>query len=541
MLRWFGLTKPIPSRRAPDGARVFRCDVGQGTDGEGGAIRPVDTTRLDVFKALAAQGAMIERLSADSRRCAPGVAFVAYPGESADGRSYIADAIQRRAAAVLWESEGFSWRPEWNVPNSGIRGLRRQAGALAHEFYGRPSEQMWVCGVTGTNGKTSCTQWISALLGARGVRAGIVGTLGSGFPGALAPGYAGMPANTTPGAVDLHAILAAMKREGAGAVAMEVSSHALVQDRVNGVAFDCALFTNLSHDHLDYHGTMEAYAEAKARLFSAPGLGAAVLNLDDFMGVRLAQALGARGVRTIGYSLSTDAVAPGSVTEFVAAREVSVEREAVRMRLASSWGESEVVVNQIARFNASNALGVLGCLVAFGVRYADAAPMLAALPAVPGRMQTLGGGDGPLVVVDYAHSPDALDKVLQALGPAAEARGGALIAVFGAGGDRDPSKRPAMGAIASHLADRIVLTSDNPRSEDPLAIIAAIRAGVSAPCDIEPDRARAIERAVVGASPGDVVLVAGKGHENYQEVAGRRLAFSDVDAARAALALRVRT
>jgi UDP-N-acetylmuramoyl-L-alanyl-D-glutamate--2,6-diaminopimelate ligase len=498
----------------------------------------VDIKRLDIFKALAAQGAMIERLSADSRRCAPGVAFVACPGESADGRAYIPDAIRRRAAAVLWESEGFSWRDEWQIPNAGIRGLRRAAGELAHEFYGRPSAEMWVCGVTGTNGKTSCSQWVSALLEMRGVHAGIVGTLGCGFPGALEPGFAGSPANTTPGAVELHGILSAMKREGARAVAMEVSSHALVQDRVNGVAFDCALFTNLSHDHLDYHGTMEAYAEAKARLFNAPGLGAAVLNLDDFMGVRLAQALGARGVRTIGYSLSTDAVVPGSVTEFIAAREIAVGREAISMRLASSWGESDALVNQVARFNASNALGVLGCLVAFGIPYAGAASMLAALPAVPGRMQTLGGGDGPLVVVDYAHTPDALDKVLQALRPTADARGGALVALFGAGGDRDPSKRPAMGAIASHLADRIILTSDNPRSEDPLAIIAAIQAGVAVPCEVEPERARAIERAVRTASPGDVVLIAGKGHEDYQEIAGRRLPFSDMKAARAALALR---
>jgi len=520
--------------------RVSRRTQPNGEHGEREPIPQVDITRPDIFKSLASQGAMIERLSADSRRCAPGVAFFAYPGESADGRAYIPDAIRRSAAAVIWESEDFSWRPEWKVPNAGVKGLRHAAGALAHEFYGRPSEAMWVCGVTGTNGKTSCSQWIAALLEGRGVRAGIVGTLGCGFPGALEPRFAGVPANTTPGAVDLHGVLAAMRREGARAGAMEVSSHALAQERVNGVAFDCALFTNLSHDHLDYHGTMEAYGEAKARLFSAPALGAAVLNLDDFMGVRLAQALSARRMRTIGYSLSVDAVAPGSVTEFVAAREIAVEGEAIRLRLASSWGESDVLVNQLARFNASNALGVLGCLIAFGVPYGDAVPMLAALPPVAGRMQTLGGGDGPLVVVDYAHTPDALDKVLQALKPAAAARGGTLVAVFGAGGDRDPSKRPAMGAIASHLADRIVLTSDNPRSEDPLEIIAAVRAGVAVPCEVEPDRARAIESAIVDAQPGDVVLIAGKGHENYQEVAGRRLPFSDMDAARSALALRGR-
>jgi UDP-N-acetylmuramoyl-L-alanyl-D-glutamate--2,6-diaminopimelate ligase len=501
----------------------------------------VDITRLDVFKALAAQGAMIERLSSDSRRCAPGVVFVAYPGESADGRAYIPDAIRRRAAAVLWESEGFSWRAEWHLPNAGIRGLRREAGALAHELYGRPSEAMWVCGVTGTNGKTSCSQWLAALLESRGVRSGIVGTLGCGFPGALQAGFAGIPANTTPGAIDLHGILATLRRDGAQAVAMEVSSHALAQDRVNGVAFDCALFTNLSHDHLDYHGTMEAYAEAKAKLFGVQGLAAAVLNLDDFMGVRLAETLSARGVRTIGYSLSAETRRPGSVTEFIAARKVSLEREGNRIRLASSWGEREVLLNQLARFNVSNALGVLGCLVAFGIPYEEAVSLLVALPPVPGRMQTVSDGEGPLIVVDYAHTPDALDKVLQALRPAAEARGGELVAVFGAGGDRDPSKRPAMGAIVSRLADRIVLTSDNPRSENPHAIIAAIRAGVAGPCEVEPDRALAIQRAISAASSADVVLIAGKGHEDYQEVGTQRLPFSDVDAARAALAIRVNT
>jgi UDP-N-acetylmuramoyl-L-alanyl-D-glutamate--2,6-diaminopimelate ligase len=493
----------------------------------------VDITRIDVFNELAAQGAMIERLSADSRRCAPGVAFFAYPGETADGRAYIADAIRRRAAAVVWESEDFSWRAEWRIPNAGVKGLRREAGALAHQFYGRPSEALWVCGVTGTNGKTSCSQWISALLEARGVKTGVVGTLGSGFPGALSA-----PANTTPGAIELHGLLAAMKRDGARAAAMEVSSHALDQGRVNGVAFDCALFTNLSHDHLDYHGTMDAYAEAKARLFDSPGLEAAVLNLDDVMGVRLAQTLRARGARTIGYSLSTAAVAPGSVSEFVAVRELALERDAVRVRLASSWGDAEVRINQLGRFNVANALGVLGCLVAFGLPYAQAAPMLGALPSVPGRMQALGGGAQPLVVVDYAHSPDALDKVLRALKPVAEARGGALVALFGAGGDRDPSKRPAMGAVASQLADRIVLTSDNPRSEDPLAIIAAVRAGVTARCEIEPDRTQAIECAIREAAAEDVVLLAGKGHETYQEVAGVRLPFSDVATARSALAKR---
>jgi len=491
---------------------------------------PVGSTGLDLFTHLASQGAMIERLSSDSRGCAPGVAFFAYPGENADGRSYIEDALRRGAAAVFWETDGFVWRPEWDVPNVGVSGLKQRAGTLAHQFYGRPSESMWVCGVTGTNGKTSCTQWLAALLCAHGDKAGVIGTLGSGFPGALSA-----PANTTPDALELHATLATMRREGAHAVAMEVSSHGLAQGRVNGVAFDCALFTNLSHDHLDYHGSMEAYAEAKGMLFEAPGLATAVLNLDDVLGVQLAQRLAARGVRTIGYALSPAAVAPGSVTEFVAAREIAFEGDAMRVPLASSWGEAQARVDQLGRFNVSNALGVLGCLIAFGMGFVEAVGLLGRLPAVPGRMQRIARAGGPLVVVDYAHTPDALEKVLQALRPLAAARGGALVAVFGAGGERDAAKRPLMGAIAARLADRVVLTSDNPRGEEPGSIIEAIRGGAPRVHRIEPDRAAAIERAVLEAAASDVVLLAGKGHETYQEVAGRRLPFSDASAARAAL------
>jgi UDP-N-acetylmuramoyl-L-alanyl-D-glutamate--2,6-diaminopimelate ligase len=489
----------------------------------------------DLFGGLASQGAMIERLTSDSRRAAPGVAFFAWPGEAADGRRYIAHAIERGASAIVWEREGFDWRPEWRVPNAPVAGLKREAGFLASEFYGRPSEQLWMCGVTGTNGKTSCTQWLAALLGGRGEKTGVIGTLGAGFPGALAGG-----ANTTPDALELHATLAAMRRDGARAVAMEVSSHGLEQGRVNGVAFDCALFTNLTHEHLDYHGSMQAYAEAKAKLFDTPGLGTAVLNLDDVQGLALAGRLAGRALRTIGTSLAPGAIAPGAVGEWVRARELGVVNgargAATRVALSSSWGDMEAVVGQVGRFNLANALGVLGCLVAYGIPFGEGALMLEHLPQVPGRMQRLGGEGLPLVVVDYAHTPDALDKVLQALRPLATARGGRLAVVFGAGGDRDPSKRPLMGAAAARLADRVLVTSDNPRSEDPLAIIAAIAAGAGAGHDAEPDRAAAIGRAVAEASAEDVVLVAGKGHEDYQEIAGRRLPFSDAEVAAEALA-----
>ena len=467
---------------------------------------------------------MIERLAADSRRCAPGVAFFAYPGAAADGRAHIPDAIRRGAAGVVWEETGFAWRDEWRVPNAPVHGLKAQAGALAHAFYGQPSEALWTCGVTGTNGKTSCSQWIAAALSGAGAKCGVLGTLGAGFPGALADA-----GNTTPDALELHRTLAAMRREGAAAVAMEVSSHGLDQGRVNGVAFDCALFTNLTHDHLEYHGSMQAYAAAKARLFETEALACAVLNLDDAFGVQLATRLRARGMRTIGYSLSAAGVAPGAVDAFLAAARIAPGQ----LELATSWGAAQTAFQPLGRFNVANALGVLGCLIAYGLPFSQAVAALATLPPVPGRMQRVG--EAPLTVVDYAHSPDALEKVLQALRPLAQARGGRLAVVFGAGGDRDRSKRAPMGAVAARCADRLVLTSDNPRGEDPLAILREIEAGVGTAHAVEPDRARAIALAIGAAADADVVLIAGKGHEPYQEIAGRREPFSDAEVARAAL------
>jgi len=479
---------------------------------------------------------MIERLVSDSRRVAPGVAFFAYPGEAVDGRRFIADALSRGASAVVWETEGFASEAAWSVPNIGVRDLKQEAGRLAHEYYGRPSESLWTCGVTGTNGKTSCSQWIAAALEAQGERAGVIGTLGAGFDGHLIDVH-----NTTPDALELHRLLAEFLEEGARAVAMEVSSHGLVQGRVNGVAFDCALFTNLSHDHLDYHGTMQAYAAAKARLFEFETLECAVLNLDDALGVRLERSLAARGLATIGYGLSPDGVAQGGVGRYLIARDISVGPDATTVALSTSWGERTAMLRQLGRFNVSNLLGVLGCLIARGLDIDAALAAIARLPDVPGRMQRLGGGTRPLAVIDYAHTPDALEKALVALRPVAQASRGQLVAVFGAGGDRDASKRARMGEIASRLADRVVLTSDNPRSEDPLAILSAISSGISGPHEIEPERAKAIAAAIRSAQAADVVLIAGKGHETYQEIAGRRLPFSDLAVAEQSIAAWGRT
>lgn len=490
---------------------------------------------MDIFAQLRAEGAMIERLTSDSRSCSPGTVFFAYPGERSDGRQHIADAVARGASAVLWEAEGFAWSGAPGVPNRGVTGLKAMAGRLANAFYSRPSEALWVCGVTGTNGKTSCSQWIASALDSGGVRAGVIGTLGSGFPGALDP-----VSNTTPDALELHRMLARMRDSGAAAAAIEVSSHGIVQQRVAGVAFDCALLTNLSHDHLDYHGSMEAYAAAKAQLFEAPGLGAAVLNLDDVLGVQLVRRLAGSRVRTIGYALSPGSIVPGAADEYIVAQAFTPTLRGMAIEIASSFGEGSVQLSQLGRFNVANVLGVLGCLLAYGIDFQTALERLGRLPPVLGRMQVIGGSGDPLVVVDYAHTPDALEKVLQALRPIARARGGQLVAVFGAGGDRDPTKRPAMGAVAAQHADRVLVTSDNPRSERPLAIIEDILKGMAgaSPADVEPERARAVELAIRASQAVDVVLLAGKGHEPYQEVDGVRRPYSDIETA--SIALRAR-
>lgn len=376
--------------------------------------------------------------------------------------------------------------------------------------------------VTGTNGKTSVTQWIAQALCARGRKCALVGTLGNGFPGALVPGP-----NTTPGVHVLREFLPESVRQGAQACAMEVSSIGLHQNRVAGIRFDVAVFTNLTRDHLEYHKTMEAYAAEKAKLFDWPGLGHAVLNLDDPFGRALAAQLAGR-VATTGYTLES---ATGT-DRVLRATELSESGGALAFTLDGVRFQAPVV----GRFNAANLLAVIGALLAGGERRADIAAVLRHIVPPAGRMQPVGGDHAPLVVVDYAHSPDALEKVLTTLRGTATARGGRLVCVFGCGGDRDPGKRPQMGAIAERLADAVVVTSDNPRSEEPLAIIEQVLAGMQSQPVIEPDRAQAIATAVAAADVRDVILLAGKGHEPYQEIAGVRLPFSDLDTAKSALA-----
>ncbi len=493
-----------------------------------------------ILSELQRQGVTPHGLAADSRAVARGDVFLAYPGERSDGRRFVGDAVARGAAAVVWERDGFAWPADLAVPNLNASGLKRLAGPLAAEIYGRPSERLWTVGVTGTNGKTSCTQWIAQALTGAGRKTAVVGTLGLGYP-AGAPGRphpAGLEENpnTTPDAVALQRALARFVSEGAQAVAMEASSIGIDQGRVEGVKFACALFTNLSRDHLDYHGDMERYAQAKLRLFRSPALGHAVLNLDDALGVRIAQDRAGSGVARTGFSLWPGTGAASGLEHWLEARDVQLSSAGAQFALVTSRGRVEVATALVGRFNVANVLGVIGVLLAAGLPLDAAAQAAGRLEPPAGRMQRLGGVGRPLVVVDYAHSPDALDKCLGALRDIARAQGGRLICVFGCGGDRDRGKRPQMGEAASRHADLVWLTSDNPRSEDPAAIIGEIRPGVSVPHEIRVDRRDAIAEAIAAARADDVVLLAGKGHEPYQEIGVRRVPFSDLDEARKGLA-----
>ncbi|MFZ1766556.1 MAG: UDP-N-acetylmuramoyl-L-alanyl-D-glutamate--2,6-diaminopimelate ligase [Candidatus Nitrotoga sp.] len=489
-------------------------------------------------------GIKITKLVTDSHEVTPGDTFIAYPGSKADGRQFIKQAIANGANAVIWEAHGFSWNKAWQLPNLAVADLRHHAGEIADHVYGSPSQKLWTVGITGTNGKTSCSHWIAQSFCALSKKTALIGTLGNGFHPALQPTL-----NTTPDAIRLHELLADYLAQGAQAVAMEVSSHALEQGRVNGVQFDVALLTNLSRDHLDYHGDMHSYAAAKRRLFDWQQLKYVVLNLDDAFGAEIAEQLQDKGVEVVGYGLNDAALA---LAERLGLRMVyggalRMDAHGFSLQIHSSWGGGELHNTLIGRFNVANLLGVMAVLLVSGVTLSNALRELSLISAVPGRMQTFGdGGDRPTVVVDYAHTPDALEKVLQALrevvGHKSGAYGSKLMCVFGCGGDRDRGKRPMMGAIAAKLADVAIITSDNPRGEAPLDIIAAIVSGITAggretkgTYQIIEDRASAIAQAVLSAHATDIVLIAGKGHESYQEVRGVKYPFSDAEIAQRAL------
>jgi UDP-N-acetylmuramoyl-L-alanyl-D-glutamate--2,6-diaminopimelate ligase len=496
-------------------------------------VRSEGTRLLD---KLAQLGVPLADLTADSRAVKMGSIFVAYPGTARDGRAFIAEAIARSAAAVIWERAGFAWNDRWDVPNLGVEGLRGKISEIAGHVFGNPSESLWMTGVTGTNGKTSVSQWIGAALDGLGRRSAVIGTLGNGLVGERVEAK-----NTTPDAIVLQRLLAEYLRRGARNVAMEVSSHGLDQGRVAGIKFDTAVFTNLTRDHLDYHGTMEAYAEAKFALFKARGLSHRVVNVDDDWGASLAGRLEG-DVITYGQARGTRHEARGKPR--IAASAIGLSEAGVRFWVDSDWGSGEVHACVLGAFNVSNLLAVIGALIAAGVSFDAALAAVSALEPVPGRLERVGGGAAPLVVIDYAHTPDALEKALEALRAVLHSTAlrdhavaaSRLICVFGCGGDRDAGKRPLMGQAAARLADHVIVTSDNPRSEAPGAIIDQVLAGISGGAESFEDRQVAIFSAVHQARPGDVVLLAGKGHETYQEIAGVRHPFSDGEVARAALA-----
>jgi UDP-N-acetylmuramoyl-L-alanyl-D-glutamate--2,6-diaminopimelate ligase len=473
----------------------------------------------------------ISGIAMDSRKLSAGTLFLAFKGAATDGRRFIADAIGLGVGAVLVEADE-TWvdaHEEASVPVIPVAELPRKAAMLAARFYGEPSRTLRLVGVTGTNGKTTCSQLIASHLQALGYHCGVIGTLGYGMSGNMLHPF-GQGPGTTPDAVRFQEVLAELKEQRADTVVMEVSSHGLDQYRVDVDDVTVGVFTNLSRDHLDYHLTMEAYAAAKRRLFTGRRLKAAVLNLDD------ASSAGTRALLDSGVSCLTFSLANPAAD--VHATRITFTGTGLRLQVTTPWGKFGMESPLLGSFNASNLLCTLATVLAceqhsevFDPVHIAAA--LSGLKPVPGRMQ-LVAATPVTVVVDYAHTPDGLEKALQAL---REHGAGKLTCVVGSGGERDRGKRPQMAAVAERLADSVILTSDNPRSEVPQAIIDDMLAGISrhGSVVVEADRARAIALAIGQAAPGDFVLLAGKGHEDYQEIAGERLPFSDVEHALRAL------
>ncbi len=482
------------------------------------------TMPLNQLLPQAGSSVLIRELTLDSRQVLPGDLFLALPGCHVDGRDYITDAIRRGAAAVAYEAEGASLIEDSTALLLPVRGLQEQLSAIAGRFYGEPSRALTMIGVTGTNGKTTVTHLLAQALELLGESCAVMGTMGNGFLGSLRTSQ-----HTTPDPVGLQSTLAELRRAEADVVAMEVSSHGLAQKRLAAVELDIAVLTNLSRDHLDYHGSMLAYAQAKAQLFAWPGLRAKVINLDDAFGAELAAGAG-KGVKT--YSIErTDAS--------IHCRSVKYTAAGIEAAVVTTQGEALLRSNLLGQFNLSNLLAVVATLSSMGYALGEILPLVPRLHAPAGRMQAVNPDSGqPLVVVDYAHTPVALQQALQAA-RLHVAPGARLVLLFGCGGERDAGKRPLMAQMAAANADLVVVTDDNPRSEDAAQIRQQILAGFGA-AQLEQvqeiaGRAQAIAAAVALLQPGDVLLLAGKGHEDYQEINGHRLPFSDLEQARQAL------
>lgn len=475
-------------------------------------------------------------LHADSRQVLAGDGFVAWPGARADARRFVGAALAAGAAACLVEREGVAGLV---LPESDrvlpYEGLKVACGEIADIFYDHPSRALRVVAVTGTNGKTSTTWWLTAALSAlehpQLSPCALVGTLGTGQLGALEPTDL-----TTPDPVRLQARLADFVRDGVWSCALEASSIGLAEHRLAGTRVEVAVFTNFTRDHLDYHHDMATYWQAKRMLFETPELRAAVINLDDAKGGELVEHVRARGLDVWSVSLQGR---PGA--RLFASGLERTASGGLRWRVHEGERIVEIETELVAEYNAANVMGVLGALRALQVPLADAVQACAELPPVPARLEHVAVPGMPLAIIDFAHTPDALQHVLDALRPLARQRHGRLWCLFGCGGNRDASKRPLMAAVAEALADQVVITSDNPRDEEPLAIMLQIKAGLRRPGDVrvDPDRAHAIRHVLMHeAAAADVVLIAGKGHESYQEIAGKKWPFSDRSHARAALRAR---
>lgn len=470
----------------------------------------------------------VSGLCLDSRQVLPGDLFLACKGHTHDGREFVSGAVAAGAAAIALDCTAREQDAVMRrfagvaVPVFTVIDLSYRISTMAGRFYRDPSRKLVLAGVTGTNGKTTCTQLIGQLNQSLYSSGGVIGTLGASLSGDVVEA-----ANTTPDAISLQAQLAQWQRRKIGHVALEVSSHALHQGRVNGLEFDVAVFTNLTRDHLDYHETMAAYGGAKSALFKSPGLRCAILNKDDKFSTTLREQIAA-GVEVYTYS-ATDRSAD------VSASDAKYHKRGVTAAIRTPWGDGLLSTPLLGQFNLSNTLAALACMCSGGAPLPTVLTALANLRPIPGRMESVENECGIQVIVDYAHTPDALEQVLAAIRMHSPQK---LWCVFGCGGDRDRGKRSEMGSVASGAADVVVVTSDNPRTEDPNAVIADILLGCSGDIKIEPDRGKAIRLAIGEAASGDTVVVAGKGHETYQIVGDRRLEFSDIAVAQAALAAR---
>ena len=489
--------------------------------------------KLFDFHILDKLGVPITNLVADSRQIKPGDTFMAYAGENHDAREYIPQAIVSGANAVLWDSHHFAWNPSWKLPSLAIADLRAKAGLIASYVYGDPSKKLQLVGITGTNGKTSCSHWYAQAMTLLQRKTAVMGTMGNGFEGALEPTI-----NTTPDAVVMHGLFAQYVRNGAEGVAMEVSSHGIAQGRINGATFSVAVLTNLSRDHLDYHKDMDAYAATKAKLFMLSGLKYVVLNLDDILGVELLRQLENKPVQVIGYGfIKQENITHSDRIKMLLGSNLKVSISGLEFNSEYEGCKETLKTELMGRFNAANLLAVVAAMLAGGIKLSDAVGSLQHVKTISGRMEKFGGRSQPVVIVDYAHTPDALEKALSTLreilrntvqSTSAEKRKARLFCVVGCGGERDSGKRALIGEVATRLADEVVFTSDNPRGEDPRAILEDMIAGaVNKNYQIEENRALAIYQALYSARQGSIVLLAGKGHETFQEINGEKIPFSD--------------